>query len=209
MNHNKFVIRGIALILVMLVVAGCAAPTATPCPTTASFSCPTAAVQECPTAAVQSCPTTLAQAPPTPNAWRPGYTGDIPTNVIITFDPGDKCSMKVITPISESYYSPLWNVLSYDIVVNDQTYQNYLMWTETIAPGKTLADMEAIPPTATRIPPSWVKIIIGDIVYPMTRTFHYVSVDITEGPLYFTCMVQGPGGPRTIGHLGPLEVPTK
>lgn len=200
MNHKQFLIRGIILILVVFLTA-CAAPTATPSPTTAPLSCPTTVPQSCPTAA--------AQAPPTQNAWRLGYTGGIPTNVIITFDPGDKCSMKVITPISVSYFSPLWNVLSYDIVVNDQTYQNYVVWILTVDPGKTLADLEAVPPTSTGNPPSWVKLIIGDIVYPMTRTFHYGSVDITEGPLYFTCMVQGPGGLRTIGQLGSLEVPTK
>ncbi len=85
MNHKRNLIRGFTLILVMLVVAGCAAPTATSCPTTVPQSCPTTAMQECPTAAVQSCPTAMVQAPPTPNAWRPGYTGGIPTNVIITW----------------------------------------------------------------------------------------------------------------------------
>ena len=206
MNHNKFLIRGFALILVTLVVTGCASPTATPCPTAVPQQCPTAAKQECPTAAVQSCPTTLAQAPPTPNAWRSGY---VPANIIITFDPGDKCSMKVIHPITRSSWSSSWNQLTYDIVVNDPKYQNYVVWALTLDPGKTLTDLEAVPPTSTSRPPSFVNLLQADIVYPMSRTFHYGPVDITEGPLYFTCMVQGPDNLRTIGLLGPLEMPTK
>ena len=209
MNHKQILTRGIALILVMLVIAGCAAPTATPCPTTVPQSCPTSAMKDCPTAAVQSCPTAAAQAPPTPNAWRSGYTGGIPMNVIFTFDPGDKCSMEVINPIKRSSWSPLWNQLTYDIVVNDQTYKNYVVWALTLDPGKTLTDLEAVPPTSTSRPPSFVNLLQADIVYPMSRTFHYGAVDISEGPLYFTCMVQGPDNLRTIGLLGPLEMPTK
>jgi hypothetical protein len=146
---------------------------------------------------------------PTPNAWRSDYTGGIPTNVTITFDPGDKCSMKVITPISGSYFSSLWNQLSYDIVVNDQTYQNYVVWVYSADPGTTQAEMDATPKSETMNPPSWINLIQGAIVYPMSRTFHYGAVDITEGPLYFTCMVQGPDALKFIGFLGPLEVPTK
>src|SRR4030066_2012391 len=125
MNHKQLFTHGIMLMLVVLLTA-CAAPTATPCPTNAP----------------QSCPTAMVQPPPTPNAWRPGYTGGIPTNVIITFDPGNKCSMKVISPISGSYFSPLWNQLTYDIVVNDQTYQNYLVWAYSVDPGTTQAQLD-------------------------------------------------------------------
>jgi hypothetical protein len=148
----------------------------------------------------------MVQAPPTPNAWRSGY---VPVNIKITYDPGDKCSMEVIHPIERSSWSPLWNQLTYDIVVNDPTYQNYVLWALTLEPGKTLMDLEAVPPTSTSSPPSFVNLLQADIVYPMSRTQHYGPVDITEGPLYFTCMVQDPGGLRMIGHLGPLEVPTK
>ena len=194
MNHKQLFTHGIMLVLVVLLTA-CATPTATPCPTNAPQSCPT---------------TAMVQAPPTPNAWRPGYTGGIPTNVIITFDPGDKCSMKVITPISASYFSPLWNQLSYDIVVNDQTYQNYVVWAYSVDPGTTQAQLDATPTSdMTMNPPSWINLIQGAIVYPMSRTFHTGAVDITEGPLYFTCMVQGPDALKFIGFLGPLEVPTK
>jgi hypothetical protein len=54
-----------------------------------------------------------------------------------------------------------------------------------------------------------VNLIVGDFVYPMSRTFHTGGVDIAEGKLYYTCMVQGPDHLRIIGNLGPLEVPIK
>jgi hypothetical protein len=114
--------------------------------------------------------------------------------------------MEVINPISGSYFSPSWNQLSYDIVVNDQTYQNYVVWVYSVDPGTTQAEMDAAS-TSANTPPSWANLIIGDIVFPKTRTFHTSAVDITEGPLYFTCMVQGPDKLRIIGGLGPLEMP--
>ena len=193
MNHKMILTRGIAVIVVMLVVTGCATPQVDPCPTTAP----------------QACPTVAAQAMPKVNAWRWGYTGGIPTNVIITFDPSDKCSMEVVNPINVSYFSKSWNQVSYEIVVNDQTYENYVVWVYSVDPGTTQAQIDAVDPNDTSSPPSWVNLIQGTIVYPMSRTFHTGAVDITEGPLYFTCMVQGPDALKIIGGLGPVEVPTK
>lgn len=202
MNHKLILTRGIALIMVMLVVTGCATPQAAPCPT--------AIPQSCPTIASQSCPTAAAQALPETNAWRWGYTGGIPLNVVITFDPGDKCSMEVVNPLAGSYFNSLWNQLSYDIVVNDQTYQNYIVFVYSADPGTTQAEMDAPgPDPSLGEPPSWMNIITGDVIYPMTRTFHTSAIDITEGPLYFTCLAQGPDKLKVIGDLGPLEVPTK
>ncbi len=60
MNHTRNLIRGFTLILVMLVIAGCAAPTATSSPTTEAQSCPTTAPQSCPTAGAQAMPETDA-----------------------------------------------------------------------------------------------------------------------------------------------------
>jgi len=193
MNHKMILTRGIAVIVVMLVVTGCATPQVDPCPTTAP----------------QACPTVAAQAMPKVNAWRWGYTGGIPTNVIITFDPSDKCSMEVVNPINVSYFSKSWNQVSYEIVVNDQTYENYVVWVYSVDPGTTQAQIDAVDPNDTSSPPSWANLIQGTIVYPMSRTFHTGAVDITEGPLYFTCMVQGPDALRIIGDLEPLNVPTK
>jgi hypothetical protein len=192
MNHKLILIRLIALIVVMVLVTGCATPTATPCPTNEPQSCPTAA----------------AKALPEVNTWRWSYTGGIPTNVIITFDPGDKCSMEVINPIATSYFNTLWNQVSYEIVVNDQTYENYVVFVYSVDPGTTQEQMDAPgPDPSLGEPPSWVNIITGDVIYPMTRTFHTSAIDITEGPLYFTCLAQGPDKLKIIGGLGPLEVP--
>ena len=193
MNHKRFFTRGMILVLVILLTA-CAAPKATPCPTSEPQSCPTAA----------------ALAPPEMNAWRLGYTGGIPLNVIITFDPGDKCSMEVITPVGASYFNRAWNQLSYDIVVNDQSYQNYVVFVYSVDPGTTQVQMDAPPPDPSLGgPPSWMNIITGDVIYPMTRTFHTSAIDITESPIYFTCLAQGPDKLKVIGDLGPLEVPKK
>jgi hypothetical protein len=136
------------------------------------------------------------------NAWRWGWNAE--ANVIITFDPGDKCSMEVIHPITGSD----WNTLTYEIVVNDQTYKNYLVDTFTVDPGMTLAEIEA-GSTSSSIPPPYVHLKEVVFVNPMTRTLHASAVSITEGPLFFVCSVQGPGAQRIIEFLGPLEVPTK
>jgi hypothetical protein len=117
--------------------------------------------------------------------------------------------MKVIHPITGSDWNTSWNQLTYGIVVNDPKYQNYVVWALTVDPGTTQAQMDAVDPTDTGSPPSFANLLQADIVAPMTRTLHYGPVDITEGPLYFTCMVQDPGGLRIIEQLGPLEVPTK
>jgi len=210
MNHNLIMTRGLAHIMVMLVVTGCATPQADTCPTAIPQSCPTIASQSCPTAESQACPTAAAQTVPEMSAWRWGFTGGIPLNVIITIEPGDKCSMEVINSVGASYFNPLWNQLSYDIVVNDQTYQNYVIFVYSVDPGTTQAQMDAPgPDPSLGEPPSWMNIITGDVIYPMTRTFHTSAIDITEGPLYFSCFAQGPGKLKAIGDLGPLEVPTK
>ena len=203
MNHKQILTRGIALILVMLVVAACTAPSAAPCPTIAPQSCPTNASQSCPTNAPQSSPTAAMQAVPEMNAWRWGFTGGS-ANVIITFEPGDKCSMDIIQPITGSD----WNTLNYEIVVNDQTYQNYLVDSFTVDPGITLEEMEASPgPPAP--PPPWMHLKEVTFVNPMSRTLQAAAITITEGPFYFVCNVQGPDDLKIIKILGPLEVPTK
>jgi hypothetical protein len=197
MNHKQILIRGFVLILVMLVVAGCAGPTATPYPTTIPQSCPTTASVSCPTAAVK--------AMPEMNAWRLGWTRDA-ANVIITFEPGDKCSMEVVHPITG--YD--WNTLNYEIVVNDQTYQNYLVDAFTVDPGMTPEDiLNGPPPASASIPPSYVHLKDVTFVNPMSRTLHAAEITITEGPFYFVCSVQGPDALKIIETLGPLDVPTK
>jgi hypothetical protein len=198
MNHSKFVIRGIALILVTLVVAGCAAPTATPCPTTVTQSCPTAAVQECPTAAVQSCPTAGAQAMPERDAFR----SDLGPNVIFTFDPGDKCSMKIIR-------QPYTALFQYEIVVNDQAHLNYMVYGGTLNPGHTIAEVEEynrLNPN-TMIPPPMMTDQLYNAVNPMSTTHNIVTY--TGDPIYFSCLTEGPDAHQVIASFDPLVMPTK
>ncbi len=212
MNHKLIMTRAIAFIVVMLVVTGCATPQVEPSPTNAPQSCPTNAPQSCPNSEPQSCPTTAslscptaaAQALPEMNAWRWVWTRDS-TNVIITFEPGDKCSMEVTNPITG--YD--WNTLTYEIVVNDQTYQNYLVDAFTVDPGKTPGDILNTPPVSSSIPPSYVHLKEVTFLNPMSRTLQAAEITMSEGPFYFVCSVQGPDALRIIETLGPLEVPTQ
>lgn len=196
MNYKQFVTRGIVLALVLLLSA-CTSPKTT--------SDSTSDLQSCPTAEPQSCPTAAVQAIPEMNAWRLGWTRDA-ANVIITFEPGDKCSMDIIHPITGND----WNTLNYEIVVNDQTYQNYLVDAFTVDPGMTPEDiLNAPPPVSSSIPPSYVHLKEVTFINPMSRTLQAAEITITEGSFYFICSVQDPGDLRIIASLGPLEVPTK
>ncbi len=176
----------VILLLIVLAVSGCAAPTATSVPTTAPRSCPTAAPQSCPTAITQTMPKM------NPFDW----TLLSSAHVIITFDKGDKCSMKLRTP-------PTGPELNYEIVTNDTTYQNYMVVYMTLDPGKTLADLQAwkiagSPPFATGL---------GlDFVSPASRTGHAIWT-LPAGQIYFSCLVQGPGAQKLIGSVGPVEIP--
>ena len=202
MNHKLIMTRAIAFIVVMLVVTGCATPQVEPSPTNAPQSCQTSEPQSCPTTASLSCPTAAAQALPEMNAWRWGWTRDA-TNVIITFEPGDKCSMEVTNPITGDD----WNTLTYEIVVNDQTYPNYLVDAFTVDPGMKLAEIVA-GSTSSSIPPPFVHLKEVTFINPMSRTLQAAEITMSEGPFYFVCSVQGPDALRIIETLGPLEVPT-
>ena len=200
MNHNKFVIRAISFILVMLVVAGCAVPTATPCPTAVPQSCPTAAKQECPTAGVQSCPTTAAQVMPEIDPFRANLSR-VP-NVRFTFDPGDKCSMKIIQQPSTAEFQ-------YEIVVNDQAHLNYMVYGGTLNPGATIAEVEEynrLNPN-TKVPPPMMTMQLYNAVNPMSTTLNIVTY--TGDPIYFVCLTEGPDKHQVIASFDPLVMPTK
>jgi len=186
MNQKRFFTRGMILLLVILLTA-CATPKATPCPTSTP----------------QSCPTAEAQAVPEMNVWRWGWTKGS-ANVIITFEPGDKCSMEVINAITGND----WNTLTYEIVVNDKTYQNYLVDAFTVDPGMTIAEIEAAPPPPAP-PPPFMHLKEVTFLNPMSRTLQAAEITLSEGPFYFVCNVEGPGALKVIKMLGPLEVPTK
>jgi len=180
----------VSLLLAVLVVSGCAAPTTAPVPTTTPLSCPTTAPLSCPTSAVKVNPLT--------NTWRWG--GDSSNvNVIITFKPGDQCSMEMINPI-------VGGAMKYEIVTNDQTYQNYVIWTLTLDSGKTIEDLKAASQDPYN-PPSYVSVVNGNIVSPMSRAWIFSMPDTTKAPFYFVCMVEGPQYIKIINYLGPVEVP--
>jgi hypothetical protein len=182
MNHNKFVIRAISFILVMLVAAGCAVPTATPCPTTVP----------------QLCPTAGAQAMPETDAFR----SNLGPNVIFTFDPGDKCSMKIIQQPSTAEFQ-------YEIVVNDQAHLNYMVYGGTLNAGHTIAEVEEynrLNPNI-KVPPPMMTDQLYNAVNPMSTTHNLVTY--TGDPIYFSCLTEGPDKHQVIASFDPLVMPTK
>jgi hypothetical protein len=201
MNHKKPVIQGMILILIVLVLAGCATSAATPCPTSIPQSCPTVALQECPTAAILSCPTAAPQAMPEMDAYRTN-TIDTQANVIFTFDPGDKCSMQIRS-------RPTTSDFIYQIIVNDQAHLNYMVAGTTLKSGYTLADIEKWNqdhPDLVQVPPM-ATLKIYQAVNPMSNTIQ--QVQYIGDPLYFTCLTEGPDTHQVIANFDPLVMPTK
>jgi hypothetical protein len=183
MNHKRNLIRGFTLILVMLVIAGCAAPTE---------------AQSCPTTAPQSCPTAGAQAMPETDAFRK----NLGWNVIFTFDPGDKCSMQII-------HQPSTAEFQYEIVVNDQAHLNYMISGMTLNPGHTIAEVEEyirLNPN-TKVPPPMMTMQLYNVVNPMSTTMNIVTY--TGDPIYFSCLTEGPDAHQVIASFDPLVMPTK
>ncbi len=192
MNRAKLVNQSIALVMVTLVLAGCAAPAALE-----AAPCPTSAPQACPTCPPQSCPPAAVQAIPTMTSWQKNYYEE--ANLRITFDPGKKCSMDILTPVTDS-------TLFYEVVVNDQTFQNYIVVALTLEEGKTLKDIETYDKTAIGVvpPPPGSQIRLLEIVPPMSRTLH--SMPMPYNPIYLVCLIEGPDQQQPIEQFGPVEV---
>lgn len=190
MNRKRIPALSFSLILILVLISACAAPQAK-----ANPSVPT---QSCPTAEPQSCPTTAALAQPAMNDWRVGYNDLV--NLRVTYSPGDKCSVEVVKPVASVTH--FW----YEIVVNDQAYQNYLVGAVTLSKDKTLKDLEDFDKQnkGTVTPPSWVDIQLMEIVPPMSRTLH--GIPMPEGPLYILCFVQGPVEQQVIDEFGPYDM---
>ncbi len=196
MNQKMFFVCSI-LLASAIALSGCASgatPAATmiapPVLTPEPLVCPTSAPQECPSPAVE------AQVI---NEWRWGYTKDY-ANVVITFDPGDKCSLEFIKPTDG-------NELAFEIVVNDQTYQNYMVVLLSLDQGKGFKDLEAYNAQGGQNngnPPPFSKVNGLEIVPPMSRTFHGVLAQTS--PLYFVCLVQGPGSQRVIEEFDGIAI---
>jgi hypothetical protein len=181
MNHKQLFTHGIMLVLVVLLTA-CAAPTSTPCPTTEP----------------QSCPTAGAQAMPETDAFRK----NLGWNVIFTFDPGDKCSMQII-------HQPSTAEFQYEIVVNDQAHLNYMISGMTLNPGHTIAEAEEYvrKNPNTKVPPPMMTMQLYNVVNPMSTTLNIVTY--TGDPIYFTCLTEGPDAHQVIASFDPLVMPTK
>lgn len=197
MNAKYKFARAILLGLVLLLSA-CTAPQAQVCPTAEPLSCPTAAKASCPTSAPFACPTASALVPRAENAWYKSLEMvSAGPNITITFDPGDKCSLSGDTWI-------IAGGLSYEIMVNDQAHQNYMVGIVTLDEGKTLKDLQAIPNTETYGAPEFAHIVAEDIVNPGSYSMH--TLRVSDGPLFVTCLVVHTDIPKKIADLGPIDV---
>jgi hypothetical protein len=189
----------VSLVLASLILAGCASSTPVPavaaCPTSEPLSCPTNALLACPTSVPLSCPTAAAQVAAIPNDWRIWY--DDGANVVVTFDPGDKCSLDIKNPVEGPGFS-------YQIVVNDNAYQNYVVIALQLEDGKTLKDLEEYNKDNPGNPPEWSTMPVLEIVGPNSSTWH--GITLTGTPVYFVCIVQGPSDQQVIDEFGPVQL---
>ena len=188
MNHNRSLTLGIALMLIIL-MAGCA-------PAKAESVCPTAAVcptaQACPTA--PSCPSASVKAPEVKSVWFSQL--DAASEIKINFDPGDKCTLSSLSSHTKG-------LLYYHLQVNDQAHASYAIVIQTVDEGKTLADLQAYPKNA-KSAPSWAHNIQEKYVEPGSNS--YDAINISEGPIYISCLVEGENGPERIADFGPIEI---
>ncbi len=197
MNHRPFFTRAILLTLVLLVTS-CAAPQSTPIPTSDPQACPTCAPQACPTSVPQACPTPAAALMPEMTSWRWQVAGA--ANAIVTYEPGDQCTLEIVSPIIPE------DGFAIDVVAHDNTYLNYFVSISYLDPGKTIDDLKKL--TDPINPPGYMHFVGMVVTTPMSRAgivfFH--EIDPTNGPLYITCQVEGPVARKFVGQLGPLEV---
>jgi hypothetical protein len=159
---------------------------------------PTSAGLSCPTSAPLYCPTSAAQAMPEITGWRISLAGM--AHAILTFDKNDKVSMQTGGLTFTGHEG-----LMIDVVAKDNAYLDYIVWIETLDPGKTVDDLKKL--TDPIHPPSWVHLIGAVATTPMSRTFYADATPIKpeNGPIYFTLQVEGPGPRKYVDHLGPLE----
>lgn len=134
------------------------------------------------------------------NKWRSTYTklgGKWQTNFVITFEPGDKCTLTV-------YNNPRVNSFAYTILVKDNTYDNYLVAIDSLDEGYTIEDLKAHKPA--HYAPSFANLISYQAVDPGSTTFLGEVLNIEPGDYYITCQVQGPDAHKNIAVLGPVHV---
>jgi len=187
--NNRVKVGSVIFLIGMLMVTSCGAPQEVYNPSSQASSCPTSATQFCPTPA--------AQAMPEMTNWR--ITVAHRAGAIITFDQNDKASIQTVATFTGN------SGLGIDVVANDNAYLNYIVWIETLDPGKSIDDLKKLTNPVT--PPAWAHIIGVVITTPMSRALYVGTTPIKpdNGPIYFTLQVEGPGARKFIDHLGPLE----
>jgi hypothetical protein len=134
------------------------------------------------------------------NEWRLAHSGkgkQWATNAEVVFGPDDKCSMTIYKDASRGSFA-------YKVLVKDDTYDNYIIAIDTLDEGYTIEDLKAH--TSPSISPKFANLKRYDVFDPGSTTFLGGSVNIDEGELYFTCIVQGEDEWKIIGFLGPLTV---
>ncbi len=94
-------------------------------------------------------------------------------------------------------------LFDYDLVINDLSNDFYYMAIVTLAEGKTLADLQALPEAETE-PPPFVNVLIVNFVHGGDVSHN--KLNITQGPLYIVCFVESQGVATRTAELGPIEV---
>jgi hypothetical protein len=194
--NPKMLFRGIVLVLAVLVFDGCNSIEQNP--QTTGIASQSFTPQTNPVSTAQKFSTQLPQLPVL-DAMLYDITANY-ANIMITFELGDICKIESKTPI----VSPQWG---YEVVVNDNTYINYIVGAVRLNQGKTLADLEEyqkIYPNNVDPPPFVKQIVLYDIYSPMSRTFH--GIVVSGDPLYIVCFVEGPGDEKLIEQFGPIEL---
>ncbi len=143
---------------------------------------------------------TTAEALGVENEWRLAHSGkgkQWETNAEIVFEPGDKCSLTIYKDASRGSFA-------YKVLVKDDTYDNYMIAIDTLDEGYTIEDLKAH--TSPSVAPSFAHLKRYDVFDPGSTTFLGGSINIDEGELYFTCMVQGGDEHKIIDVIGSLKV---
>ncbi len=190
MNRKFLLSRDVPFILAALALAGCSSAIVEACPTS----------EPCQVNSPPACPTGVPQLPIVNAFWydtfsdRSAYT--------LLFEPEDKCT------VTENFPFSLSQEQGYEIVVDDNAHQNYMVVTFVLESGTTIDDVNnwiiANPSLISYGPPPGMIRTAWVAVNPMTRTFH--SVTLTESPFYFGCIVQGPGLIKFLTFDGPYEL---
>lgn len=200
MKHMKIASIILAVILVGLVIAGCAGTEAQPSATVAPQAYPTTMPLSCPTNAPLSCPTAPACPIPTAIQYSSIENSDWinlagRSAIDITFEPGDKCTVSAYSSLSAGMHY-------FQTKVTDQAHAVYFVIFQTLDEGKTLEDLLTYPQLADQ--PSWAHSFIEIYMRPSSNSINYG--DFPTGQIYFSCFTTTDTGFQRILDYGPIEV---